>query len=106
MTMKTGIVLVLLVTLLAACSRQGSNKQGKNTMIADTVSMVLQVERMTCEHCEMTVENSVKALPGIAEVKASHVDSSTVLRYNAAEVTLADITKAIESKGYKVVGEK
>jgi copper chaperone CopZ len=104
--MKQGIILLLLTALLAACNTKTSNKQGHEAVEADTVRLVLHVERMTCEHCEMTVEGSVKALAGVFEANASHVDSSTTIRFNSAEVSLAEITEAIESKGYKVVGEK
>lgn len=104
--MKQGIILLLLTALLAACNTQTSSKQGNKVTQTDTLSLVLHVERMTCEHCEMTVEGSVKALAGVIEANASHVDSSTTIRFNSAEVSLAEITEAIESKGYKVVGEK
>lgn len=104
--MKNLILILLIATSMAACNSKTSQKQAGNASATDTLALVLHVERMTCEHCEMTVEGSVKALPGILEVKASHVDSSATLRYLPSEVSVAEIAEAIESKGYKVLGEK
>lgn len=32
----------------------------------------IQVDGMTCRHCEMSVEKAIKELPGVEEVHASH----------------------------------
>ncbi|MFA9392235.1 MAG: cation transporter [Prolixibacteraceae bacterium] len=100
------IFILLFVIALTACQSKPGKTDGNLSASHDTIQTVLHVERMTCDHCEMTIEGSVKELAGIVEVKADHEDSTTLVKYDAAVVTLADISAAIEKKGYKVIAEK
>lgn len=104
--MKKILVLLLIVAAFTACNTKQNQSNESLASTADTIQTVLHVERMTCDHCEMTVEGSVKALPGIVEVKANFEDSTTSVQFDASLITLATITEAIEKNGYKVVGEK
>ena len=103
--MKKIFVAVLGIALFAACNSKTSGTKEQLAAEPDTIQKVLHVERMTCDHCEMTVEGSVKELAGIVSVKADYEDSTTVVKYDASKVSLASISKAIEKKGYLVTGE-
>ena len=64
---------------------------------------VVKIEGMMCPHCEANVKNTMEAFPEVDEAIVSHVEGTAVLKLNA---DLADdvIKKAIEDKGYKVIG--
>lgn len=103
--MKNLIILVFSLAVLAACNSKPSQTKEELASAPDTIQTVLHVNNMTCNHCEMTVEGGVKELAGIVSVKASYLDSTTTIKYDASKVSLASISQAIEKKGYKVEGE-
>lgn len=105
--MKKLLFVLFVAGALAACNtKRSSTSEISTTVVPDTIQTVLHVERMTCDHCEMTIEGSVKELPGIVQVKAEHLDSTTLIKYDASQISIETIAQAIEKKGYKVVGEK
>lgn len=90
---------------MTACNSKKASTKEQLAAHPDTIQKILQVDRMTCDHCEMTIEGSIKELTVIVSVKADHEDSTTVVKYNASRVSLESISKAIEKKGYLVKGE-
>jgi len=63
--------------------------------------LLLKVEGMDCEHCVETVTEAVKSLPDAGEVV---VDLETGAVSISGDVRREDAAKAIEAKGYDVVG--
>lgn len=61
---------------------------------------VLSVLGMTCTSCEMRIENTLKKVPGVKEVKASYSSSKVYVTYNADETGLFKLIQAIEKLGY------
>jgi copper chaperone len=64
---------------------------------------VLNVEGMSCMHCERAVKNAVGALKGVSEVAVSLEDKTATVTYDPLAVSLAEMKKAIEEEGYTVV---
>lgn len=62
----------------------------------------LTVTGMTCGGCESAVTRAVGQLKGVERVVASHVKKEVDVTYDDALVTPADVTKKIETLGYKV----
>lgn len=102
---KNLFILAFALAFIACNSKQTKNTEAVATL-PDTVALVLHVEGMTCNHCEMTVQGSVADLAGIIDIKADHRDSTSTVTYDASQINIDAITKAIEKKGYKVVGQK
>ena len=103
--MKKIFIVIFGLALITACNSKKASTKEQLAAQPDTIQKVLHVERMTCDHCEMTIEGGVKELTGIVSVKANHIDSTTIVKYDASKVSLASISKAIEKKGYLVKGE-
>jgi len=61
----------------------------------------LSVPEIHCNHCKMSIEGAVAALPGV-ESATVDVESATVSVAYADPATLDDIVGAIESQGYDV----
>jgi copper chaperone len=63
--------------------------------------LLLKVSGMDCQHCVETVTEAVSKLPGAGEVK---VDLASGEVRVAGDVAREAAAKAIEAKGYEVVG--
>lgn len=66
------------------------------------VSKVLQIDGMTCTSCEMRIENKLKKMEGIVEVKAIYSSSNVYVTYDANITGLDLIIETIEKLDYKV----
>jgi len=62
----------------------------------------LNVNGMSCSHCEKAVVNALKEL-GAASVSASAAGKKVDIEFDSARLTLPDIKKTIEQTGYTVV---
>ena len=61
----------------------------------------LKVEGMMCGHCEAHVKQALEALPQVTEATADHVSGTVVVKLNA-DVSDAELAKAVEAAGYHV----
>ena len=61
---------------------------------------VLHVLGMTCSSCEMRIENSLKKIAGVKDVKAVYSNAKVYITYNAKEVGIFKFIQAIEKLGY------
>lgn len=65
--------------------------------------VTLNVEGMSCSHCEHAVKTAVGALNGVASVGVSLAEKTVTVEYDAGKVTTDDFKSAIEDEGYDVV---
>ncbi len=63
---------------------------------------IIQVEGMTCTGCETRIENAIKKLDGIENVKAIYSSSNVYVTYDSNAVNLNTIIETIEKLDYKV----
>jgi copper chaperone CopZ len=64
------------------------------------------VEGMTCAGCERTVSNVIGNLDGVASSKADLKSSTVSVAYDPFKVSIDQIKSAVNSVGYKFVGER
>lgn len=79
-----------------------NNNIDGNAVKGDNMQTILNVEGMMCHHCEMHIENAVKTLQGVTDVKADHATKKVTVTHDAT----ADFTKvkeAIKNEGYEVL---
>ena len=90
-----------------ACSQQVEHNQSHNDYSEPTnlISVTLKVNGMTCEGCENAISKSVLAMEGVKDVKASHVDSTTIVVYDSTAIDIRMISQKIDTVGYKVIGK-
>jgi len=60
------------------------------------------IEGMTCNHCKMRVEKTLKEIDGIKSAEVVLADQKAVVEFEK-EVDEALITELIDDAGYKVV---
>ncbi len=64
--------------------------------------LILNVEGMSCNHCENRVKNAVGALDGISSVDVNLSEKTVTVELNPSEVTEKQVKAAIEEQGYEV----
>lgn len=67
------------------------------------IRKILQIEGMTCTGCETKIENSLKKLEGVQEVKAIYSSSKVYITYDLNLINLYKIIEVVESLEYKVI---
>jgi len=105
--MKKALFILAISMAFASCQApQKKAETAKTEIAAATVEATLRVEGMTCTECEQSVAKGVNELAGIDSISANHLDSTAFVRYDPSKTDLAQITKAIEGRGYEVVANK
>lgn len=64
--------------------------------------LVLNVEGMSCSHCEQSVKNAVFEIAGVSDVKVSLADKQVTVEHDGS-VPERSVRDAIEEIGYDVV---
>jgi len=64
--------------------------------------IILNVEGMSCSHCEIRVKNAVGALGGVSSVVVSLSEKTVSVEIDPSAVTEKQIKDAIEEEGYSV----
>ena len=104
--MITRIALALTLTasliLSTGCGEEEPNKPAAppSTQPAEqavNATWTYNVDGMTCENCENSVEKLIAELPGVAEVNASHDDKTVVISGDEAQLSREAVDKAFKS---------
>src|SRR5215471_9083675 len=72
----------------------------------ELLTKTLRIDGMTCVNCQNHIEKKLKSTAGVQDAAVSYQFGTATVTYNAAVITLDDITAAVESQGYKVANEK
>ena len=64
--------------------------------------LILNVEGMSCSHCENRVKNAVGALSGVSSVVVSLSEKTVSVELDTSAVTEKQVKAAIEEQGYEV----
>lgn len=106
------LVLVVAVAILRAvkhfkgggcCGSGGNSIRIKKTLDAPEIGRkTMTIEGMTCENCEIRVENILNRFDGVA-ASVSWRKKKAVIAYSAA-VSDDALRTAVEKMGYKVTG--
>jgi copper ion binding protein len=67
---------------------------------------IYQVKGMTCESCNLHVENEVAKLPGYIDAKADYKTGTVKVKYDNTKSSEIDVKNTINSTGYKIIDSK
>lgn len=69
---------------------------------------VIQLETLACPSCMQKIENAVKGLNGVDQesVKVLFNASKVKLNFDAEQLAISEVEKAIEDLGYEVLSSK
>ena len=97
------LVFILGIFFLVSCGGQKKQNEGNDSSAQATLTEVtLNVGGMHCDMCVASIEKGVGAVEGVEFVKTELSDSTTVVKFNETETSLAEVTQAIERRGYTV----
>lgn len=99
---KLMVSFVFLASLAACAPKQAPKTEARPVM----VEAKLHVDGMDCTDCEKSIAKGVTQLAGIDSIKANYLDSTAFVRFDSNKTNLAEISKAIEGRGYHVVAEQ
>jgi len=101
--MKKIISSFILLASLFACSPKQAAKTDAKPVV---VEAKLRVEGMHCDDCEASIAKGVNQLAGIDSISANHEDSTAFVRFDSNKTNVAEISKAIEERGFHVAAAK
>ena len=83
----------------------------KKAGIVENVSSTIQelnvqVKGMTCESCNLHVENEVAQLPGYIDANADYKTGNVTVKYDTSKSTEEEVIQAINNTGYKIVNSQ
>lgn len=64
---------------------------------------VYQVKGMTCESCNLHIENEVSKLPGYINATADYKTGTVKVKYDNTKSSEKDVINTINSTGYKII---
>jgi sulfite exporter TauE/SafE/copper chaperone CopZ len=67
------------------------------------IRKVFKIDGMTCTSCEMRIENRLKKMDGVHEVKVSYNSGTAKIAYDPRMISRGKIIETIEKLDYKVV---
>lgn len=66
------------------------------------VTKIIQVEGMSCSHCEKAVNDALTAVTGVEKAEVSLENKSVTVQYDADKVTEDTLKEAIKDAGYDI----
>lgn len=66
-------------------------------------NIVLNVEGMSCSHCENAVKTSVGSLEGVSNVLVDLAAKTVTVDFEESNVTIDQIKNEIKDQGYDVI---
>ncbi|MBN8707764.1 MAG: hypothetical protein BGO12_19855 [Verrucomicrobia bacterium 61-8] len=73
----------------------------KQTAQTDAASVVIPVKGMSCVACVAKTKQSLRAVPGVAEVEVKLSPGSATVKYDGAKVTPEKLAGVINGLGYQ-----
>ncbi|MDK2909687.1 MAG: copper chaperone [Bacteroidales bacterium] len=105
--MKNFLFLFLsIIILVCSCKPKSSAPKSIQPDSLKAITVVLDVEGMTCTGCENTISNAVKQLGGIVDIIADHQSGRVEVTYDTTLIDIQSISQAITEKGYTVKGQE
>lgn len=63
-------------------------------------TVVLDVQKMTCALCAITVQKALQKVPGVAEVRIDYDRKTATVKYDGQWVNTAELLKATSDAGF------
>ncbi len=69
-------------------------------------TLTINIDGMYCRQCEDIISIALLNKPGVLSVKVSYWRSQAKIEYDSEIITLEDLTKAIETAGYRICNNR
>jgi len=102
LTLATLVVALFVgLNLYTYASQSAAHSPQQSSSAGTSASVAIPVEGMTCFTCELTVESSLKRLPGVQSADARVKEQAAYVSYDPAKVQVEELVAAINKTGYK-----
>ncbi len=64
--------------------------------------MVIPIEGMHCKSCEISIEDKIKNINGVAKVSVSHLSGKAKVWYGNKKPTMDELSEAVKDAGYTI----
>ncbi|PWD99878.1 cation transporter [Marinilabilia rubra] len=103
-------LLLLSLILVFSCRNTNTQKQDAKNNETNSVEMapenamkfIVTIEGMTCTGCEQTIQNSVKTVDGVINIKANHKKGMASITTDPGQTDTTLIKQKIEEAGYHI----
>lgn len=95
--------MVAFVMLLWSCGEGTPHESSSDNDIIEVVELTINVDGMTCEGCESTVNSTLVKLSGVQHALASHIEKTVVVLVDTNVTSVIEMQNAIEKVGYTLV---
>lgn len=96
--------ILLLITFACLASAGCANRADAKADVAKpTAQAVFQISGMNCDSCEHQIEEAVRRLEGIINVRATIEEARVVVELDPSRVSAEAIEASIERLGYEAV---
>ncbi len=99
MVFKSLLVSVAMLLTLVACD-SGSSQNTVSINKQDLRIVTLDVTKMTCAACPLTVRLALKKVPGVASVKVSYNTKTATISFDSTVTNVSALTTATTNAGY------
>lgn len=65
-----------------------------------TQTVVLDVQKMTCALCSVTVQKALEKVPGVAEAKIDYDHKTATVKFDPEKASAAVLVKAMTDAGF------
>jgi copper chaperone CopZ len=110
--MKKIIIFITTGLLVVACQQptggqQESQETAKKEWKAENLQRVkINVEGMTCDGCERTVNGALEQLPGVKSATSSHEHGMATVKIDTSVTSMHQMMESIKETGYTVKGHE
>ena len=66
----------------------------------ETKTVTLDVEKMTCQFCPITIRKALEKVPGVTKAKASFDTRTATITFHPAKTNVEALIKATTNAGY------
>jgi mercuric ion transport protein len=92
----------LVINVYTYACQHGTRTEPRTLSLGTALtSVIIPVKGMTCFSCELTVESSLKHLPGVQQVDAKATEQAAHVRYDPAQIEVNALVAAINRSGFQ-----
>jgi len=103
--MKKLLFLAILFTIFSCQSGTEKQKSEQVEVATEVLQATVNISGMHCEMCVASIEKGISGLEGVESVLVSLNDSTAVVSFDNQKVSVSDIEKAVEKRGYTIKKE-
>ena len=93
LSLKGSFVMRWLVTVLVICLPIGA-------FAATPQTIVLDVQKMTCPVCSITIHKALEKVPGVIEARVDYDHKTATVKYDAEKTNPSELVKVTTNAGF------